>query len=489
MRFKYLFILFLFFIISVVIRIPNLNRPLSKHHEFNPAFFLIPMEIWNKSSVQAHDYSPVLNYPTDKGINDFCAGDTEKDGNYYYLSFGAVSYLIPYFFLDTFHSINVFGLQIFNVLFHLLSAFLIFRILLLMQQNNKLKSPYFYYPAIIYLLLPNTLWYHGNAYTHHVLGVFFLLLTFYATLLLLKKVTFFTTLLFFSSLVLFINTEWLSCFYAGTLFCYLLVIKHDRKWLILFVLLLSVLAGLTLFFAQYSSLIGTEKLLEYLHNRFMTRSFFDKGLAHFFTLFYQLGFWYLVGFVPLLTVLLFVGFTSMKSYYNTKRYHIFFLLFVPIFLYHIVFSEFTIAHEYSVMYDTVYFSLLAGVFIIKSNRFLEEKRNTFHFLLFTLFAFSIGQYYVINRPGVKSQNGDLYINQKRVGLFIKKHAAKDEVIIVQNLADRPNPQVVFYAKRNFYSVYSTTEKNKLIKSLTAKKYFFLELNHYTIVHFAHLKKL
>lgn len=489
MRYKYVFILFLFFIISVVIRVPNLNRPLSKHHEFNPAFFLIPMEIWNKTSTKTHNYSPVLNYPTDKGINDFCAGDTEKNGNYYYLSFGAVSYLIPYFFLHNFHSINVFGLQIFNLLFHLLSAYLIFRILLFMQQNNKVKSRYFYYPALIYLLLPNTLWYHGNAYTHHVLGVFFLLLTFYATLLILKNITLLSVFLFFSSLVLLINTEWIGCFYACTLFCYLLFIKNERKWLILLVLLLSVLVGLTLFFIQYSSLIGTDKLVAYLQNRFMTRSFVDKGATHFYLLVKKLGFWYLVGFLPLIGILLFVGLRSLKSYYNTKRYHTFFLLFVPIFLYHIVFSEFTIAHEYSVLYDTVYYCLLIGVFIIKSNRFLDEKRISFHLLLFTSFALSIGQYYIINRPGLKSQNGDLYANQQQLGLFIKKHAANDEVIIVRNLIERPNPQVVFYAKRNFYSVRSNDEKNKLIKKLTAKKYFYLELSRYSVIHFAHLKKL
>ena len=55
-------LLLLIFFISVIIRIPNLDRPLSKHHEFNAALILIPIDNWNQTSPFDFNFGPVMSY-------------------------------------------------------------------------------------------------------------------------------------------------------------------------------------------------------------------------------------------------------------------------------------------------------------------------------------------------------------------------------------------------------------------------------------------
>ena len=57
------FLLILFFVLSVVIRLPHLDRPLSKHHEFNPAVILMGLESWKEAGgPEKFNYIPLLTY-------------------------------------------------------------------------------------------------------------------------------------------------------------------------------------------------------------------------------------------------------------------------------------------------------------------------------------------------------------------------------------------------------------------------------------------
>jgi|GEM_PF-5248066 len=56
-------ILLILMIGSVLVRLPSLNRPISKHHEFNTAFFLIPMEMWQHDGILNHGMLPPYTYP------------------------------------------------------------------------------------------------------------------------------------------------------------------------------------------------------------------------------------------------------------------------------------------------------------------------------------------------------------------------------------------------------------------------------------------
>ena len=98
---KSFLILLLIFMISVVIRIPNIDRPLSKHHEFVTAISLRVIQIWHEDGGANYNYVPVMNYPgkANKNINNHASptgGMLDKNGNYY----KAFSYIL-YFFKKT----------------------------------------------------------------------------------------------------------------------------------------------------------------------------------------------------------------------------------------------------------------------------------------------------------------------------------------------------------------------------------------------------
>ena len=65
--------LLLIFLVSIIIRIPNLNRPISKHHEFCTAVALRIIQIWDEVGISTYDFNPVMTYPneSDKYINNY----------------------------------------------------------------------------------------------------------------------------------------------------------------------------------------------------------------------------------------------------------------------------------------------------------------------------------------------------------------------------------------------------------------------------------
>jgi len=91
-------IIILLFAVSVIIKLPHLNRPLSKHHEFNPAVVLICIDNWNQNGGPSYTgYTPVFNYSNEGDlylpINKGMVHDAK--GNSIYLSFGSGFFRMP----------------------------------------------------------------------------------------------------------------------------------------------------------------------------------------------------------------------------------------------------------------------------------------------------------------------------------------------------------------------------------------------------------
>ncbi|MBL6875556.1 MAG: hypothetical protein ISR01_02090, partial [Chitinophagales bacterium] len=63
------------FLLSVLVRIPNINRPLSKHHEFVTAVSLRVLDIWSTEGAMKYGFNPVMNYPgeANKNINNWAS--------------------------------------------------------------------------------------------------------------------------------------------------------------------------------------------------------------------------------------------------------------------------------------------------------------------------------------------------------------------------------------------------------------------------------
>src|SRR5436189_51957 len=83
-------VLLAIFLLSVAVRLPQLNRPLSRHHEFCTAIALRVMQIWYDNGIEKYNYNPVMTYSNnaDKFINNH-ANQTGKmvdsNGNFYYV--------------------------------------------------------------------------------------------------------------------------------------------------------------------------------------------------------------------------------------------------------------------------------------------------------------------------------------------------------------------------------------------------------------------
>ncbi len=120
-----LLIISLIFIISVLVRLPNLNRPVSKHHEFITALILINIESWRQAGGGDHfHYTPIMNYQNAGDKSAVKAVYIDSTGNQLYLSLGPAWYMIPYFVYQAFDlPVKPIYLRILNLCFNLLSSF------------------------------------------------------------------------------------------------------------------------------------------------------------------------------------------------------------------------------------------------------------------------------------------------------------------------------------------------------------------------------
>jgi hypothetical protein len=486
---KEIYIFGIVFLISVLIRIPNLNRPLSKHHEFNAAFFLIPMEIWNESSGFDYNFNPVLNYSNsgDKGINNFSAGDTKFENRFYYLSFGAGSYIFPYAFMQLMGGPSVINLQLFSILVHLLTAIVLILITKTIFKSLKIKENYALISGLIYLLLPHTLWFHGNGYTHHSLVVLFFLLTNWSLLKYLEKPDkLMVGILYSIFLFLTIYTEWVGCFLSFS--ALLFVFKYSRKDFFKLFLLTIVTSSLAILFIywQSSAIIGKEKYIDYLLNRFWDRSDLGSSSTGYLYFIKRISFWFTIGYLPIILWIIFgiIKLRSISVFKPLLKFSI--LILVPIGLHHIVFSGFTAAHDYSVLIDASYLAILGAFICYKLNvfsyRIIKQLVFGFSFIFLSCLI-----YYGINRPGEISQRGDRYDAFQKIGQTIQNHSSSDDIIFIEGLEDLPNPQVVYYAKRNFYAIKSKSEMASILKRRNCSKALYLKVVNYQVVYWECLR--
>src|SRR5579863_5538708 len=167
-RSKCIFYILQLFVLSVLLRIPNLDRPVSKHHEFNTAVILINLESWRQAGGgSVFHFVPLLNFQNsgDK-TPDLSPAYADKKGNVMYLSYGPGWFVLPYFIYELFHLPNdPVYLQIINLVFNLAAVILIFYLLeLLIPAQSDKKYLFILAASFLFMFLPATLWYFGNGY-------------------------------------------------------------------------------------------------------------------------------------------------------------------------------------------------------------------------------------------------------------------------------------------------------------------------------------
>lgn len=160
---RHLLILLAAFCVSLLVRWPLLNRPLSGHHELCTALVLIALHNWHHDGFAAHHGAPAITFtgPADLVPPGYTDAPGLRDGTLYYLSHPPLAFDLPHaLFTLTATEPNVLGLQLFNIFFHLLTVIGLYLIVRELQRGGT--APLM--SALLYLFMPAPLWFHGNAY-------------------------------------------------------------------------------------------------------------------------------------------------------------------------------------------------------------------------------------------------------------------------------------------------------------------------------------
>lgn len=475
-------LLVLIFLLSVLIRVPDLDRPLSKHHEFLTAISLRILQIWEKEGASNLRFLPRMNYEgkANKQINNHASTTgnmKDQEGNFYYVSHPPLAFILAYGFHFLLHlKVSVLSIQVFNLLFHFLSSIFIY--LILLEFFGK-RSSIPFIGFIIYLFDPSTLWFQSNTYMSDILVHFFFITTIF--FLVKSKKTDFSfksknTFLLYLSLFLMCSCSYLGYFTGGVMALFFLYKTKEQRSQFFHFLLVCFICSLTLYLtvSHYSQIAGIEHYLDQMKNRYAERGIGSNGdLFHtFVALFKKYLIIILNTFINhgiVLSLLIFVIFRYRKLAIDTlKRIpkHLFLFSFLPVLLLNLFLPDYC-GHDFTTLYLSVTMTILL-TWLTAFNFPISEKLERRTIILLSIYIFvSSLWYYVENLPGPNSIKGKPYAEGMNIGNFIKERSKKDLPVIIIS-KDVLGPETVFYAERN---IFEARDKEEAL--------YFLHKNHYT----------
>ncbi len=525
--------LFVILLLSIIIRLPNIDRPLSKHHEFCTAMALVTFDVWNEKGAAHFHYSPVTNYQNspDLHINNGTIPFT-KNGTHYYLSHPPLGFWLPYYsfkILGLSHSSR--NLQYFNLLFHLLAAMCVYSIAQMMcgqwrkrtpsnmvapilQLSTNLSfrnppiSPYTnpgLIAASIYLFSPAMLWYGSNVYFSDIFVNQLFVIAIWVGMKTEKNgqsywrkpsnqdkkpllQLYFQSFLFSLLLLAVLLTEWIGYFLGASAAAYACwqffkaSEKNKKRWYAIQLLLtvVAVVGGIAITFGTYSQILGLDAFVEYLQNRFLTRTGqMDDGMGKLDVLvFYakQLLQHYASAYLPVLLLLFALlalhwrkkknGTKSqkMEAIGEEKRFLCLYFVWValpPIFLHHFLFINYTAIHEYASVKMCLPIAIVVAYLSkeVLQDQWVSTKRLQTALLL--MLCFCLLQYFYINRVGDHSWRGHRYDQFQKMGAKVREETKADEMVFVKGDIEI-NFQLVYYAKRNIWRYKSSEQMQEAL---------------------------
>lgn len=488
------------FLISVLIRIPNLNRPLSKHHEFCTAVALQVMTVWEQEGISNVHFAPAMNYAgsSNKFINNNASTTgklIDENGNYYYVSHPPLGYYLPYVVFNIFRvEPGVLSLQVFNLFIHFLSALLVSGIILTLAGLSSGSFRMALIGFTVYTFSTGPLWFNSNVYMSDTLVVFFFLLGIflYSSWFSSRRMIF--LYLHFIAVFLMTYTSWLGVFYAAGFSLYWLM-KERSDYRILSISLLNwsavFIAGALMIY-QYSGIAGFENYFDQMIERYSERGSLASGSGFLSAKLHELlllPFNYITAYFPF--VLLISGWLIIRYFFKRKirlqigLKHMIWLSLAPVLLLHLVLLNYS-GHDFTTLYGAPFIAVIVP-FILDSFNFNGLLSNRLvNSIVIASVVVSVGLYYMINLPGERSWKGDLYAEQQTIGLTISQNSAKDEVVY---LVKYPvHPQVVYYSQRNIIGTSSFEKARKLFRDSDDTKAVFFIYHGNQEVDTVHLKK-
>jgi hypothetical protein len=459
--------LFFIFLLTVFIRLPQLTRPLSKHHELNTAAVLVCLKAWSDKGLTTYHGAPVQYYNGPYNVfngPEFTALRLNESGAY--MSLGPGSYLMPWFCMSLLHiQLSIFFIRSFILLLHFVSTLLIFQLLLFFQRKFFQQEKWFPFTgSLLFLTAPAILWFMGNSYSHESMVIpFYLLALLYGFKITSEKEAGVTAnyAWYALSVMAAIYTDWLGIFIAFVFFIKGLFTKVFRhKFLFLFITAVAALMPVAAILWQYISLVGwhdyTLLFVGKMGERGLPAVRFNNAVIKYLL-------YFAIGYGLVILPMLFGLFKRAKPIKN----YLVVMAAIP-FLHYLIFIGFSGEHDYAVLKWSPLITLLATI-ALQAIKVQKRKVVT---LALVLSSFII--YELVNPPFATNYNGEKYSWMKEAGETIKRSAASDEYIFV-NLPVYYH-QIEWYAGRNFRGVISLEVAQKLMQYQKGSKGIFYRFN-------------
>lgn len=456
-----LFIVLFAFVLSVGVRAPQLDRPLSAHHELCTAVALIILHNWYVDGFAEHHGGPAISFSGDADRYPPGPDDAPgmRDGISYYFSHPPLAYDLPYLlFVILGVAPNVLGLQLFNLFFHLTTAICLYFIVKELLSQNGSHAPL--YAAVLYLFMPAPLWFHGNVYMSDMFVQNFWALNLLVIVRMLKRGTAGSgrwLLAFGVTLFLAVHTSWPGVFAGATVG--LLAIWHwyrsrDTAYVkLLFVAITAVVLALGLTAWRYLQVVDAEALWAYYTGRYDVRgsSDLEEGLWPHLK---QLAVNYRVGYLPVILVAMVLGIMFRKRSSALSGLGPFvFLTAMPVLLDHMFLLQYA-EHDFAALKGGFFFCGLAALGLANL-----RPRWSNALVVATCIA---GVLYFYRTNPLPGHDDGRYAQERDLGFAIAAEAQPNEAVFT--LGFTPEPQAQWYAKRTLFRIDDLQQARDLLRS-------------------------
>jgi hypothetical protein len=447
------------FAVSVLIRLPNLNRPLSTNHEWITAHTLIVLNLWHESGMAKFFYSPCITWqnPGDKGIGwEGYLLLHDKEDNYYHASYPPLGYYAPYAVFNLLGvAPNPLSLELFNLaLCGISAAFIFLTVKKLYRAEPGMATLAAVWAFAGYLFNPGTLWFQCNTYfVDMLMQPLFILAIFCGATLLEKEFVVQKKWWWFTAVVLALTafTEWIALFCYVTLAGLFVLQKNWRPhWRGLLLLGLCVAGAFAMVPLILARITGLPEAVHFILAKYLQKS----GLGHqsnaYDTLkaLYHFGWSYLHYFGGLFLLLAALALLWLKTrparpFFSRAESNLLILSAAPVLLHHAALFGFTLGNDYSTIKAAPFFCFLSAMLFKRLwQHGFEKMRAVLVTLGFAAMIFSTVLYFDLFNPNVK--NSAL----RDLGQSMAKTAGPDDVVCLVTPETVVEPQISFYARRS-----------------------------------------
>ena len=277
----FIFIVILFFV-TLWMRWDAFRDPVKGSHVWLTAHTAMTLQIWDEEGISARYFSPAYTFssPPNKHLRSLASGLSDSSGNYYYVSYPPLSFILAYAYINIFQlEPGMPALQSLNLILQLLISWLLYVVVCLVQQRPELDRIYppAFLSSILYLFSAQAMWCHGYMYfADTVIQLFWVAGIALSTQIFFraKSTSRAYVMCLGATVFLAAYTEWLGFFFAATLFMIALYFSgRDRSFIrVAAIVAISTTAAFTLALLQYAQIDGLSTYLQASVDKYTDRS-------------------------------------------------------------------------------------------------------------------------------------------------------------------------------------------------------------------------